>query len=69
MSKKYDADPAIQAYVAKKVEAALKAERKRVAMAVKEFPLPSCGSNKEAKAIIKNFASAIAAPAAAQTMQ
>lgn len=68
MSKKFDNDEAIQAYVAKKVDAALKAERKRVALAVKGLPVPGCGSKKEAMAIIKNVAAAVAAPAA-QTMQ
>jgi|WetSurSiteA1Bulk_404760.scaffolds.fasta_scaffold690687_1 hypothetical protein len=68
MSKKFDEDEAIQAYVAKKVDAALKAERKRVALAVKGMPVPSCGSKKEAMAIIKKMAAAVAAPAA-QTVQ
>ena len=60
--KKYDQDEAIQAYVAKKIAAAIKAERKRVAMAVKEIPLPMNGSKKDALAIMKTVKAAVAAP-------
>lgn len=64
MSKKFDQDEAIQAYVQKKVDAALKAERKRVAMAVKELA-PAFGSKKEANAFMKT----VKATVAAQTLQ
>ena len=59
MSKKYDQDESIQAYVQKKIDAALKAERKRVSMAVKELPLAMNGSKKEALAIRKTLQQAI----------
>jgi hypothetical protein len=45
----------------KKIDAALKAERRRVAMALKEVPLPSFGSKKEANAFLKTVKAALAA--------
>ena len=61
MSKKFEQDEAIQAYVQKKVDAALKAERKRVAAAVKEVEI-TAGSKKDAVAIQRKFKEAVAAP-------
>lgn len=58
MSKKYDQDEAIQLYVEKKVAAAVKAERKRAAMALKEMQ-PAFGSKKEAGAFMKSVKATI----------
>lgn len=60
MSRKYDADPAIQAYVEKKIAVALKAERKRVAASIRSMPLPVNGSKKDAVAMIRNIKQAVA---------
>lgn len=62
MSKKFEQDEATQAYVQKKVDQALKAERKRVAMAMKEVPVPSFGSKKEANGYLKTIKASLAAP-------
>lgn len=61
MSKKYDADEGIQTYVEKKVAAAVKAERKRVATAIKNVPAPTFGSKKESLSFLKTIKAAVAA--------
>jgi hypothetical protein len=45
----------------KKIDAALKAERRRVALALKDVPLPSFGSKKEVNAFLKTVKAAVAA--------
>lgn len=61
MSKKFDNDEAIQAYVQKKVDQALKADRKRIIAVMKDIQI-TVGSKKEANQIARKFKEAVAAP-------
>jgi hypothetical protein len=58
---KYDHDEDVQAYAEKKVQAALKDERKRVAAVLRDMPPPAFGSKKEANALMKDIKMAVAA--------
>lgn len=61
MSKKFDGDSEVQAYVQKKVDQALKADRKRILAAMKDVQITG-GSKKEANQIARKFKEAVAAP-------
>lgn len=61
MSKKFDADADVQAYVQKKVDQALKADRKRIIAVMKDIQI-TVGSKKEANQIARKFKEAVAAP-------
>lgn len=61
MSKKFDDDADVQAYVQKKVDQALKADRKRIIAVMKDIQI-TVGSKKEANQIARKFKEAVAAP-------
>lgn len=61
MPKKFENDEAVQAYVQKKVDQALKADRKRILAAMKDVQITG-GSKKEANTIHRKFKEAVAAP-------
>lgn len=61
MSKKFDADADVQAYVQKKVDQALKADRKRIIAVMKDIQI-TVVSKKEANQIARKFKEEVAAP-------